>query len=479
MRGSRVGHRLYLSVMAIFLVFAAAFMTFQWNRERQYKEELLEERLQGFNARLHDALLLRGGDDLSWIRAYVGHLGRRNLRVTLIDRRGRVLFDNVTRDKRTMGNHANRPEVVAARRAGRGSEVDRNSRTLGHDYFYSATCFAADSLVVRSALPYDNDLLDILRIDQHFVWFALVAIGVLTLVLYRFLGRLGTNVANLKTFASRAEHSESLEIEDLAAFPADELGEIAEKIVKLYKRLQTTRGEQEVLKRQLTQNIAHELKTPVASIQGYLETLITNPDIPEATRRQFLERCFAQSGRLTSLLRDISLLNRMDDAPDMGEREWVDVTAMVAEIQNATALLMEQRHMQMICKLPHVMIWGSRSLLYSVFRNLTDNAIAYAGEGSTVTVTADHQAQGWRFFFKDNGVGVPAEHLPRLFERFYRVDKGRSRKMGGTGLGLAVVKNAVLVHHGSIQVATAEGGGLAFTFFLPQGNAGEEEKLLG
>lgn len=477
MRGSRVGHRLYLSVMAVFLVFAASFITFQWSREKQYKEDILEERLQGFNVRLHDALLLSDGSDMSWISAYVARQGMHSLRVTIIDRRGQVLFDNVTRDNRAMGNHANRPEVVAARQTGRGSEVDRNSRTLGHEYFYSATCFAADSLVVRSALPYDNDLLDILRIDQHFVWFALVAIAVLTLVLYRFLGRLGTNVTNLKTFASRAEHSESIEVEDLAAFPADELGEIAEKIVKLYRRLQTTRGEQEVLKRQLTQNIAHELKTPVASIQGYLETLISNPDIPEATRRQFLDRCFAQSGRLTSLLRDISLLNRMDDAPDMGARESVDVTAMVAEIQSATALLMEQRHMQMVCSLPHITVWGNRSLLYSVFRNLTDNAIAYAGEGTTVTISAEHQMQGWRFVFRDNGVGVPAEHLPRLFERFYRVDKGRSRKMGGTGLGLAVVKNAVLAHHGSIQVATAEGGGLAFTFFLPQGDSGQEEGL--
>ena len=217
-----------------------------------------------------------------------------------------------------------------------------------------------------------------------------------------------------------------------------------------------------------TQNIAHELKTPVASIQGYLETILDNPHINEEMKSQFLQRCYAQSERLTSLLRDISTLNRLDDGSDMIDFEAVDITQMVSEIAHETALERESHKMTFENLLPdqHIIVKGNRSLLYSVFRNLTDNAIAYAGEGRKITLSAKDQGNKWHFIFCDNGQGVPAEHLSRLFERFYRVDKGRSRKMGGTGLGLAIVKNAVLLHGGTIRVSNQLEGGLKFEFTL-------------
>lgn len=253
----------------------------------------------------------------------------------------------------------------------------------------------------------------------------------------------------------------------MASFPGDELGEIAERIIKMYKRVQTTRKEQDILKRQLTQNIAHELKTPVASIQGYLETILDNPHINEATKAQFLQRCFAQSERLTSLLHDISTLNRLDDGSDMIDFEAVDITRLVTDIIRETALARQERKMTFDNRMPeHIVVKGNRSLIYSIFRNLTDNAIAYAGEGRKMTLEAKEQGNKWHFIFRDNGQGVPSEHLARLFERFYRVDKGRSRKMGGTGLGLAIVKNAVLLHGGTIRVSNLPEGGLKFEFTL-------------
>lgn len=243
--------------------------------------------------------------------------------------------------------------------------------------------------------------------------------------------------------------------------------DIAKRIIKMYKRVQTTRKEQDVLKRQLTQNIAHELKTPVASIQGYLETILDNPHINEQTKEQFLQRCYAQSERLTSLLHDISTLNRLDDGSDMIDFEAVDITQMVNDITKETALARQEHKMTFDNQLPErIVVKGNRSLLYSVFRNLTDNAIAYAGEGRTMTLEAKEQGNKWHFIFRDNGQGVPPEHLARLFERFYRVDKGRSRKMGGTGLGLAIVKNAVLLHGGTIRVSNLPEGGLKFEFTI-------------
>lgn len=467
MRNIPVGRRIYLSVMLIFLLFAVAFIVFQQQREEEYKINTLNIRLQEYNLRLSEALQMMGNHTERTVSEYVKSHPMQNLRVTLIATDGTVLFDNVEKNYTHMPNHADRVEVREALTHGTGSDIDRVSSTLNTDYFYFASFFPKAGYIVRSALPYNNDLTQSLKADQHYIWFALTAMLILTLVLYRFTSRLGDNITKLRLFASRADHNESLDTEDLVAFPDDELGEIAERIIKIYKRLQTTRQEQDILKRQLTQNIAHELKTPVASIQGYLETILDNPHTDAATREMFLNRCYAQSRRLTSLLQDISTLNRMDDAPGMAEFADVDISQTVDNIVKETALQFDEHHMTFANSLPSaIVIKGNQSLLYSVFRNLTDNAIAYAGEGTTVSLSATDEGDLWHFTFCDNGAGVPAEHLPRLFERFYRVDKGRSRKMGGTGLGLAIVKNAVLLHGGTISVRNNPSGGLQFDFTL-------------
>lgn len=471
MRKISVGTRLYVSIMAIFLLFAIAFIVFQQVREKQYKIELLNEKLQNYNKQLADAMKYMGKTDETTLDSYVKTHSLPNLRVTIIDNEGHVTFDNLEKNYNRFTNHANRPEVIEAKKKGSGSSVERNSKTLKQEFFYSATYFNDSKITIRSALPYNNDLTKSLQTDQHFIWFALTAIIILTLVLWRFLSRLGANITKLKLFASRADHNESLETEDLIVFPDDELGEIAERIIKIYKRLQSTRQEQDKLKRQLTQNIAHELKTPVASIQGYLETILDNPHIDEETKKQFLKHSYAQSQRLTSLLQDISTLNRMDDAPEIKENVEVNISQMVEDISKETALQLEKHHMSFIINLPeNIIVHGNKSLLYSVFRNLTDNAIAYAGNGTTITLDAIENNKDWSFAFYDNGIGVANEHLSRIFERFYRVDKGRSRKLGGTGLGLAIVKNAVMIHGGMIQAKNLPTGGLRFDFNIKKNN---------
>ncbi len=221
------------------------------------------------------------------------------------------------------------------------------------------------------------------------------------------------------------------------------------------------------MRRQLTQNIAHELKTPVASILGYTDTILENPNITEQTKNKFIIRTNAQARRLTALLQDISTLNRMDYASDMLTMERVNVSELVADIVQETVLAVEARQMQIHNYLPEdICIRGNWSLIYSIFRNLVDNALNYAGEGTVIEISAHQQGDCWAFTFRDNGTGVAAEHLPRLFERFYRIDKGRSRQMGGTGLGLAIVKNAVLLHGGQISVVNAANGGLQFDFSI-------------
>lgn len=486
---NNVGRKLYASVLTVFLVFAVSFIVFQQTREKQFKISTLTLKLANYNELLAEDLELSSSEGIllsdgkhvkdslgvvdsvrvaeAKLETFVREHESKDLRVTLVLPNGKVVYDNMSRDYRHFTNHAKRAEIAEALRTGQGTSVERQSKTLKHDYFYVASYFPKSHLIIRTALPYNDDLAKSLQADQHYIWFALVAILILTIVLYRFTNRLGKNISKLRIFAWKADHNESLEVEDLAKFPSDELGEIAERIIKMYKRIQTTRREQDILKRQLTQNIAHELKTPVASIQGYLETILDNPHINEETKQQFLQRCYAQSERLTSLLRDISTLNRLDDGSDMIDFEVVDIAKMVADIKKETALQCEDKKMKMVVQLPERLILkGNRSLLYSIFRNLTDNAIAYAGEGTTITLEGKEQGNKWHFIFRDNGQGVPQEHLARLFERFYRVDKGRSRKMGGTGLGLAIVKNAVLLHGGTIRVNNLPEGGLKFEFTI-------------
>lgn len=234
------------------------------------------------------------------------------------------------------------------------------------------------------------------------------------------------------------------------------------------KRISREQAEKEGrMRRELTQNIAHELKTPVASILGYTETILNTPGIDEETRHQFIVRTHLQAQRLTALLQDISILNRMDYAANVLTMERVDVSQLFADIVQETALAFESRKMTLSNSLSQgIIVRGNPSLLYSVFRNLVDNALNYAGQGTVVKVYAVEETDYWHFVFTDNGVGIPPEHLPRIFERFYRIDKGRSRSLGGTGLGLAIVKNAVMLHGGTIIAKPTEGGGLTFEFSI-------------
>lgn len=230
----------------------------------------------------------------------------------------------------------------------------------------------------------------------------------------------------------------------------------------------TRQEEESRMKRQLTQNIAHELKTPVSSIQGYLETIISNPELPEEKKRFFIERCYSQSSRLTDLLRDISVLNRMDEASDMFELSNINITNLINEIQKECSKEMEDKGITSEITLPdNPTVYGNYSLLYSIFRNLFDNSITYAGEGIRITINCYREDPKFYYFsFSDNGIGIDEEHINRIFERFYRVDKGRSRKVGGTGLGLSIVKNGINFHKGHIYAKSSPGKGVTFFFTI-------------
>ena len=237
---------------------------------------------------------------------------------------------------------------------------------------------------------------------------------------------------------------------------------------KMYERISRSQLEKEnAMRRELTQNISHELKTPVASILGYADTMLENTDIAPDERLHFLRRIKDQALKLTALIEDITVLNRIDYGCELLPMERVNISYLISDIEQETALKIKGKQMTFCNYLPQdIIVHGNEALLYSIFSNLIDNSIKYAGNGATIEIRADKLTDEWQFIFSDNGVGIPQEHLPRIFERFYRVDKGRSRSMGGTGLGLAIVKNAVLIHGGTITATSGGDSGLCFTFTL-------------
>lgn len=223
-----------------------------------------------------------------------------------------------------------------------------------------------------------------------------------------------------------------------------------------------------LLKQQLTSNIAHELKTPLASIKGYLETIMNNPKIDAAKQQYFIGRAHNQTERLNMLLNDISLLNNIEDAGELFEIKPVAVKNIVRDVLENLENRLSEKNMK--CKLyidDEVVVMGNDSLLSSVFQNLIENSINYAGENVTIEIKNYLEDKKYHYFtYSDDGIGIPEEHLQRIFERFYRIDSGRMRETGGTGLGLSIVKNAIQLHKGNITVRNKPEGGIEFLFTL-------------
>nr|WP_288281190.1 ATP-binding protein [uncultured Prevotella sp.] len=465
---------LLLSIGGVFLLFAICFSVYQYKREKEYKIDILHSRLQMYN---YEMVQTVGKDSMNCsrrFRDYVVHHQMEGLRVSVIDKEGRVIFDSYDTDVEALGNHLQRTEIQQALREGSGYDIKRMSQSTHETYFYSATRF--DDVIVRAAVPYSAELTRSLQADNTYIYYSGVLTLLLGIVLYYITHRISRHIGYLREFAVKAEEGEKLDHELERRLPDDELGDISHTIIMLYWKLRHSEEEKVRIKRQLTQNAAHELKTPAASIHGYLESIIDNPDMPEDKKKHFLERCFAQSERMNKLLLDMSALTKLDEIDNNRSeaREAyrpVDVLQIIQSALDDTALQLQEKGIAPSLQLPqHVEVRGDQSLIYSIFRNLIDNAIAYATGASLLSITcAEVEKEGrhfYEFIVSDNGQGVEAQHLTHLFERFYRVDKGRSRKLGGTGLGLAIVKNAVAAHGGQATALSTPGGGLTIRFTL-------------
>ncbi len=577
--------KIFYYFIFVFVIFTVAILLFQLNREKKYKTAQLENTLENVTEITHNYVehyqLLsnnnfKKADTLKFI------IPQENIRITIIDKKGAVLYDSFVDDFAAMENHFQRPEIQKALFSETGSNI-RHSETTNQDFYYYARNY--ERYFVRTAMVYDIEVKNFLKANLFFLFFIIVIFLIIWLVINEVTKRLSLSITKLKDFAIQAGKNKPIDAD--IEFPDNELGEIGAQIVKIYTKLQKakdniaqekerlfnhmnilnegisffkankekmlanshfiqyismisdastisaehifsipefkkinefladnlsgktefqnnelpqieftinkneryfkvlcivfadksfeilitdiTRPEKRrLLKQQLTSNIAHELKTPLASIKGYIETLMNNTKIDEEKQQYFIGRAFAQTERLNLLLNDISLLNNIEDAGELFEIKTVNVKNIVADvIENLGSRLAEKG---IKCELninDNIVVNGNDSLLLSVFQNLIENTVNYAGENIKIEITNYMEDKKFHYFsYSDSGVGIPEEHLHRIFERFYRIDSGRTREMGGTGLGLSIVKNAILLHKGKISARNKPDGGVEFLFSL-------------
>ncbi len=415
--------QLFLQLIAFSWVIVVCFIGFQYLREKEYKSQFLSAQLQQYNRYLLTAVD-NGTPYKECIATHEKPFD--DLRITLITLTGAVVYDN-TISADSLDNHRGRPEIADALKKGSGYHIGRQSASDGREYFYSAT--RGERIIVRTAIPYSSTLHDLLAADWSFLVVMISITLAMSIVAYFTTRKLGKEIERVNSFRAEQEKNR--------------------------------------LKRQLTNNINHELKTPVSSIQVCLETLLSGITLSEEKRQELVERCYTHNERLRRLLSDVSLITRMEDGSALISKEPVVINEIISEVADELNTMPEEERLTLHVNFNEcVTIDGNPSLIGSIFSNLTENAIAYS-EGHNIYITLlENNEKICRIRFEDDGKGVKEEQLPLLFDRFYRVDKGRSRQKGGTGLGLAIVKHAVQFHGGAIKVDNRPNGGLRFDFSL-------------
>lgn len=352
--------------------------------------------------------------------------------------------------------------------------------TPANAFYYREQYTSDHNVVVQAMLPTAGSVLEAIKDSMWFFMFLFLLGVLMTFFAFWFTNILAQNIQNLNQFVECAVKDE--DFDENMAFPDDELGEISSKIVKMYKARSTAIEQMEKeharamaaieerakQKKQLTNNLNHELKTPLGIIKGYIETLLASPGIDQETRTHFLNKSYSQVLRLQDILNSISTITRLEETQNTVTIEKIDFYALAFDVADEVVEAGTNGGMKMVIDLPdECTVKGNENLLSAMLLNLTKNAVIHSGGTEIGLTLLEKTNKECKFAFYDNGVGVDEAHLPYLFDRFYRVDAGRSRKVGGTGLGLSIVKWTILALGGQISAKNRQTGGLEIDFSLP------------
>ncbi len=383
--------------------------------------------------------------------AYLESLADDDCRITWIDPQGSVLFDNRT-SRLGMENHLEREEIVDALKLGKG-ESKRYSTTLLERQLYCAVRLADGSVLrLSSSQPAWWSLA--LGMVRPILLVALAAVGISLFLAFR-----------LSKWIIRPLNTLNLdELESAAAY--EEVTPLLERIGSQQEKIRRQEAEAEQMRREFTANVSHELKTPLQSISGYAELLsegmVKREDVPH-----FSKQILAESRRMIALVEDIIRLSHLDEGADDMQREEVDLYELAAlTIRNLTPAA-ESAGISLHLSGERAMLYGIPFLLETILFNLCDNAIKYNRKGGSASIRIETAPEAVLVSVSDTGIGIPKPEQERIFERFYRVDKSRSKAVGGTGLGLSIVKHAAIVHDARIEIDSTVGKGTTFTVIFP------------
>lgn len=376
-------------------------------------------------------------------------------RISWIAADGSVLYDNMG-DAESMENHLDREEVREAMETGRG-ESSRYSDTLTEKLSYQARLLP-DGTVIR------------LAVSKYTVW--VLMMGVLQPVLVvALLAVLLSLLMASRLSAKLVKPLNEVDLTDpLKNVEYEELRPLLSRIDSQHKQLKRDRDElekNEQIRREFTANVSHELKTPLHSISGYAELLANGIARPEDVQN-FSAKIYSESQRMTSLVEDIIELSHLDTGAADMKREEIDLYLVARTAVDSLAMAAKEAGVELKISGESARVYGVPQLLYGICYNLCDNAIKYNRENGSVKVTVTNALEEVVLKVEDTGIGIPEESRERIFERFYRVDKSRSKAVGGTGLGLSIVKHAALIHHARIEMDSTPGSGTSFTVRFPK-----------
>lgn len=467
----------YVTLIVAGVIAASIFSSWQIN---DYLERRAEAQLRSQESLLAN-LFSTGSLDVDSLGTHDDQLHdvarTLDVRLTIIARDGRVLYDSdVQRDSLVrLENHAHRPEVLLARDGDIGMDM-RHSVSVGEDFLYAAKRITGtatgliDSAYVRVALP----LTEIRTLDaqvHRIIWAVAVITLILTVVVnYQVSKRIARPILEI---ARTAEAIKNGDLEQRARVKSrDEIGALATAINEMADTLSkdiVRMRKLEHVRSQFLGNVSHELRTPIFSVQGYLETLMDGAVDDPNVNREFLEKAYRHAVRLDALLNDLIEISRIESGDMKMSFRYFPVVEFLQQVVEEMRPLAERKGITLstVSDVPAgTQAYGDRDRLKQVMVNLVDNAVKYTDSGGTVTCRLSGDANACTVSIEDTGCGIPEEHQSRIFERFYRVDRDRSREVGGTGLGLAIVKHIVEAHGGTIAVSSVVGRGSTFSFTL-------------
>jgi two-component system phosphate regulon sensor histidine kinase PhoR len=396
-------------------------------------------------------------------------------RITVVQADGKVLVDSEA-NAAEMENHRTRPELIQAFRGQAGSSI-RHSATIGVSFLYVAVPAKALGGAIRIAVPLAEINQQVNRIRGKILastalsFLPAIAIAaVLARLISRRLGAIMAHAGELArgNFRARLATADSSEFGQLAKTLNDTAENLQQTVAQL-EREHTELEKVERVRKDFVINVSHELRTPLASIQGYTETLMDGALYDADHNMRFLGIIRHNAERLARLTEDLLTLSRIEQKRQKFEFESHLVDGLLKDAMDQVRPIAEKSDIRLVEDFPPegTQAWCDSEAVSQILGNLLDNAIKFTPAGGRIAVGARPAGRYIELYVRDTGIGIPAEDLPRLFERFYRVDKARSRELGGTGLGLSIVKHLVAALDGTTRVESAVGQGSTFFFTLP------------